>query len=203
MARSTVIPSRPYAAFLTSFLALLLAAPALPYDVPFSESSIRDAYFLGTRAGATNATFLATYDHWIPELKQWTCTSRVRVETPFLQVAEYASQVPNYTAQDAVKDFYEKPPALKMYLDICYMEKAPADALRIRFIQNKKTLSPLLFRSSPYYPVIDERAILPANGERIYVEFNPRQVDSSTLTIVIDTPNGQHVAADFDLGPIR
>lgn len=203
MARFSVIPFRPHAAFLTSFLALLLAAPALAYDVPFSESSIRDAYFLGTRAGALNATFLATYDHWIPELKQWTCTSRVRVETPFLQVAEYASQLPNYTAQDAVKDFYEKPPAFKMYLDICYMEKAPADALRIRFIQNKKALLPLLFRSSPYYPVIDERAILPANGERIYVEFNSRQVDSSPLTIVIDTPNSQHVATDFDLGPIR
>lgn len=184
-------------------LTLLLASSANAYDVPLSESTIRDAYFLGKRTAALNAEFLSRYDHWIPELKQWTCTSRARVETPFLQIAQYASQAPNYSAQDAVKDFSDKPLVFKLYLDICYMERAPADGLRIKFIQNRKPVLPLLSQSSPYYPVIDANATLPANGERIYVEFKPQQIDSSTLTIVIDTPNGQHVSTGFDLQPLR
>lgn len=185
------------------FLTLLLASSANAYDVPLSESAIRDAYFLGRRTAALNAEFLARYDHWIPELKQWTCTSRARVETPFLQIAQYASQAPNYSAQDAVQDFSDKPLVFKVYLDICYMEKAPADALRIQFIQNRKPVFPLLSQRSPFYPVIDENATLPANGERIYVEFKPQQIESSILTIVIDTPNGQHVSTNFDLEPLR
>lgn len=185
------------------FLTLLLASSANAYDVPLSESAIRDAYFLGRRTAALNAEFLARYDHWIPELKQWTCTSRARVETPFLQIAQYASQAPNYSAQDAVQDFSDKPLVFKVYLDICYMEKAPADALRIQFIQNRKPVFPLLSQRSPFYPVIDANATLPANGERIYVEFKPQQIESSILTIVIDTPNGQHVSTNFDLEPLR
>lgn len=179
------------------------ASSVAAYDVPLSESSIRDAYFLGTRSGGLGPEFITRYDHWIPELKQWTCTSKARVETPFLQVAQYASQVPNYSAQEAVKDFRNKGLLFKLYLDICYMEKAPLNALRVKVIQNKKEIVPLTCESSPFYPVVDEHAVLPANGERIYLEFKPEQLDSSTLTILIDTPDGKHVSTEFDLQGIR
>src|SRR5467141_4737777 len=93
------------ALLLPLFLAVLLNAYD---DTPTSENSIRDAYFLGTRQGSLTPEFLARYAHWIPELKEGTCTSQVRLETPFLQVAEYAGQAPNYSSQDAVKEFYGK-----------------------------------------------------------------------------------------------
>jgi hypothetical protein len=35
------------------------------------------------------------------------------------------------------------------------------------------------------------------------VEFTPSKIDSSDLTILIDTPDGQHVSTDFDLQSIR
>ena len=46
-------------------------------------------------------------------------------------------------------------------------------------------------------------ATLPANGERVRLEFNSKQIDSSTLTIRIDTPDKQHSEVDFDLQVLR
>jgi hypothetical protein len=194
---------KPWPAIGSALLSFALVIPACAYDAPLTESSIREAYFLGIRAGGLNADYFARYAHWIPELKQWTCTSQLRFETPFLHVAEYASSAPNYTAQDAVKAFFDKPLLFKMYLDICYTENAPASAIKIRILQNKKEVVPSVSESSPFYPVVSDTATLPANGERIYLEFKPEQIDSSTITVLIDTPNGQHVSTDFDLQSIR
>jgi hypothetical protein len=107
---------------LALLLALFLAIPLNAYDdTPTSENSIRDAYFLGTRQESLTPELLARYAHWIPELKDGTiCTSQARLETPFLQVADYASTAPNFSSQDAVKQFYGKQMFFRVYLDICY-----------------------------------------------------------------------------------
>lgn len=202
MRHSRTIASRACSAFLPSLLALLLAAPARPYDVPLSESSIRDAYFLGTRIGGVSPDFIAQYARSIPALRQGNCTSALRIETPFLQIARHAREVPNYTAQDAVKEFYGKPMVFRMHLDICYQVRAPLDAVKIKIIQNKRTLIPLSFQSTPYAEAT-EFGFLPANGEQLDLEFASSRIDSSTLTILIDTPNDQHTTTEFDLASIR
>jgi len=100
-------------------VALLLASPAGAYDFPLSSNAIRDAYFLGIRQGSLDAGFRAKYARAVAELKQGNCTTQVRMETPFLRVAESLTTMPNFSAQDAVKAFYEKPMALRILLDIC------------------------------------------------------------------------------------
>jgi hypothetical protein len=190
---------------LALLLALLLAVPLNAYDdTPTSENSIRDAYFLGTRQGSLTPEFLARYAHWIPELKDGTiCTSQAKVETPFLQVADYASTAPNFSSQDAVKQFYGKQMFFRVYLDICYKPNAPLNAIKIKVIQNKREIIPLSAESNPYVPRVDELATLPANGERVRMEFKSDQIDSSTLIILIDTPDKQHAEVNFDLQILR
>jgi hypothetical protein len=185
-------------------LALFLALPVNAYDdVTLSASAIRDAYFLGTRQGGLTPDILARYARWVPELKEGQCTSQVRLETPFLQVVDFAGKSANYSSQDAVEQFYGKPMVFRVYLDICYKPKAPLNAIRIKVMQNKKEIVPLSAESSPYYPRIDELATLPANGERVRLEFKSGQIDSSTLTIRIDTPDKQHGEVEFDLQDLR
>lgn len=185
-------------------LALFLALPVNAYDdVALSASAIRDAYFLGTRKGGLTPDILARYAHWVPELKEGTCTSQVRLETPFLQVADFAGKSPNYSSQDAVEKFYGKPMVFRIYLDICYKPKAPLNAIKVSVIQNKKELIPVSAESSPYYERVTELATLPANGERVQQEFKSGQIDSSTLTIRIDTPDKQHAEVEFDLQDLR
>jgi hypothetical protein len=186
--------------WLALLLALFLALPISAYDdIPHSAIAIRDAYFLGTRQGGLTPEILARYAHWISELKEGACTSQARLETPFLQVADYAGKVPNYSAQDAVKEFYGKRMILHVNLDICYKPDAPLNAVKIRVIQNKKEITPLSAESSPYIPHVTELTTLPPNGEQVQLEFNSSQIDASTLTLRIDTPDKQHAEVDFDL----
>jgi len=72
--------------FLVLILSLAVALPAAAYDYPLSSTAIRDAYFLGTRQGGLTPQFLAAYSHFVSELHQGSCTSEIRLETPFLQV---------------------------------------------------------------------------------------------------------------------
>jgi hypothetical protein len=51
-------------------------------------------------------------------------SSQVRLETPFLQAADYASKAPNLSSQDAVKQFYGKQMVFRVFLDIWYKPNA-------------------------------------------------------------------------------
>jgi hypothetical protein len=194
--------SKVWTAFRTVLLALSLAVPVCAYDVPLTENSIRDAYFLGTRLGGLNPDFLAGYARLIPDLKQGNCRSQARLETPFLEVAEYSGRVPNYSAQSAVKDFSGKPLSFRIYLDVCYRLRAPANAVTVKIIQNKKEVVPDSFESSPYSEST-EFGFLPPNGEQIVLEFTAAKIDSSDLTVLIDTSDGQRGETKFDLQAVR
>jgi hypothetical protein len=189
-----------YTVFLVAFL---LALPCLAYDYPLSANDIRDAYFLGQREGSLSKDFRAHYSQFIKELHQRNCTSEVRVETPFFQVAESLSSVPNFSSQDAVKMFYEKPLIFRLHLNLCYMTEAPPPgSVKIRVKQNKKELVPDSDTRKAYAEPFED-SILPPNGEQVLLEFDAQKVDSSTLTLEIGTPNEHPVEVELELSSIR
>jgi hypothetical protein len=189
---------------LVAALALLLASPAGAYDFPLTSSAIRDAYFLGVRQGSLDAAFRARYARAVPELKQGNCITQIRIETPFLQVADFVSSEPNYSSQDAVKAFYEKPMVLRIFLDICYMREAPPpNSVQIRVLQNKKLVMPITDTRSAFAERFSEESFLLPNGEKAVLVFSPQKIDSSTLTIRMDTPDGHHAECTFDMESIR
>jgi len=149
--------------------------------------------------------FLAHYTHTIPQLRvNDNLITRVRIETPFLQVAEHTSQTLNYNAQDAVKDFYGKPAVFRMTLEICYMLDAPPpNSVRVTILQNDKKIVPRSEDRSAFFPATDPYTPAVDVGEIVKVEFDPHAFDSSTLTIRIDTPDDQHAKTEFDLQSIR
>jgi hypothetical protein len=189
---------------LAEVLTFLMSSPVGAYDFPLTSKAIRDAYFLGIRQGSLDAQFRAKYERAVPELKQGNCTTQIRIETPFLQVAESMSTMPNYSAQDAVKAFYEKPMVLRIFLDICYMREAPPpNSVRIRVLQDKKVVAPASDTRTAFAERFTEESFLLPNGEKAVLEFNPQKMDSSTLTIRMDTPDGQHAECVFDMQAIR
>lgn len=190
---------------LTAFLlGLILASPGFSFDFPLTEGSIRDAYFLGTRQGGVSPDVLKQYSRGIDELHEGNCISKTRIETPFLQIAEYVGSIPNYSAQDAVKELYGRPMKLRLFLDICYMREAPPpNSVKLKFIQNTKEILPMTDVRSAFAERFSETSFLLPNGEKAELEFDPKKLDSSTLTILIDTPNGQHAETAFDLQSLR
>ena len=189
---------------LVMILSLAAALPAPAYDFPLTSNAICDAYFLGRREGGLTPRVLASYSHFVPELHQGRCTSEIRLETPFLQVVSYAGGVPNYSSQDAVKDFYDKPMKFRMFLNLCYMRLAPPpNSVKIKVIQNKKEIGPETDTRLAYAEPIDELSTLPPNGEKVELDFDAGRIDSSTIAIAIDTPNDQHVKVELDLQGLR
>jgi hypothetical protein len=184
-------------------LSFALAIPACAYDVPLTESSIRDAYFLGTRLNGMSPDFLARYTHEIPKLTLGRYHSFASMETPFTQIAVLSSKKLNYSAQDAVKEFLGKPLLFHLHLEICFMLNAPAGALKVRIIQNKKELLPDTSERSLFFPASDEYTSPPPIGETMELEFKADKIDSSTLSIIVDTPDGQHAHLDIDLSALR
>jgi hypothetical protein len=189
---------------ITAFLlATVLSAPAHAYDYPLSPEAIREAYFLGTRQTSLGADFLAAYSHTMLELTVGRFRSKVDIETPFTQVALHTSKTLEYSAQDAVKDFYDKPAIVRIRLDICYQIDAPPNAVKIKIVKNKKEVAPESFESSPYYPATDKNTRVTSIGEQIRLEFRAEKIDSSPLTILVDTPDGQHAETEFALQTLR
>jgi hypothetical protein len=185
-------------------LAFALAVPAWAYDFPLSESAIRDAYFLGTRQTSLGNSFLAEYTREIPKLNLGNYRSFASLETPFTQVAMASSKKLNYSAQDAVKEFLGKPLVFRIHLEICYMADAPPEGLEVRIVDRKRDLLPDSSERALFFPAWDKYAAPPpAIGETIDFEFSPEKIDSSTLSILIDTPDGQHAQLDLDLRALR
>ena len=188
-------------------LAVLLlqsgSATLYAYDFPLSETAVRDAYFVGIRQGNQSGDFLRQYTRSFPGLKVEQFVSFVRLETPFYQVADYASRTLAYSAQDAEKDFRDKPLVFRMHFEICYMPNAPPDAVKIRILQNNKEIIPDGTKRSAYFPPTDAYTSLPSIGEYIDLELRADKFDSSTLTLMVDTPDGQHSETEFEMQKIR
>jgi len=189
---------------LAIILSVTVSLPAGAYDYPLTSSAIRDAYFLGVRQGGLSPEFLSRYSRAVPDLREGNCTSEIRLETPFLQIVEYIGGVPNYSAQDAVKEFYAKPMKFRVFLNICYMRGAPPpNSVKIRILQNRKVIAPDSDIRSAYAEPISDISVLPPNGEKVQLEFDGKKIDSSTLSIRIDTPDDQHSETEFPLQSLR
>lgn len=201
--QSRTTMSKTWLAFPAVLLAGSLAFPAHAYDFPLTEISIRDAYFLGARQTSLGADFLAAYTRTIPELHVGGYKSTVTIETPFTQVAILTSKKLNYSAQDAARDFSDKLFSFRVHMDILFMLDAPPNAVTFKLIQNKKMLLPDSVNRSSYFPSSDPYTRPSAIGETIELEFDPSRMDSSTLSIVVDTPDGQHAETTFDLQALR
>jgi hypothetical protein len=155
------------------------------------------------RAKAIGDRFLADYRQTIPGLRVAAFTSFVQIETPFVQVAVRSGRAMNYSAQDAVREFLDKLAAFRLHLEICYMPDAPPDAIKIKLIQNKKEVVSESEKRTAFYPPTDAYTSVPAIGETLDLEIRPDKIDSSTLTIQIDTADGRRTNVHLDLQALR
>jgi hypothetical protein len=186
-------------------LAILLALATLPasaYEYPLSSTIISEAYVLGTSTLRAGGCVAAAYGHALPEFKAGAYVSAVRIETPYVQIAEHACQAVNYTAQDAEAQFLSNPPTVfRMQLDICFGYEQ-SQSVKFRIIQNDRELAPNSFERSPYF---ERGRYGPSKliGEHLKLQFEADKIESAPLTVEIETPDGQHATTIFDLAKLR
>ena len=196
-------------------LALMVALSAFAYEYPLSADAIREAYFLGSGQKSKSSDFYVQYSHSLGEPKRDPPGSIITIETPYLQIAEHSRDTSNYHAQDAVKDFFEKPAEFRVFLDIYYKPAASnaakagpgssdsAKGLKVKLTQHNKEIAWRTVESWPYYPFHDAKTSVERDGDHMEIACDAAMIDSSVLTIKISTPDGQQLVTEFDLAEIK
>ena len=190
------------------FLILLAAAAALPafaYEYPLSSYAIREAFLLGTGTRSHDADFYSGYWQSLKMPKERAVGSLVTIETPYLYVAEHSRDTPNYTAQEAIKDFLNRPMVFRVRVDVYFEAPAAGDPkpVVVRLIQDKKEISSQSITRWPLVRFRDENTREESAGEHVQIEWSGDKIKPSDLTIEVDAPDGEHAEATFDMARVR
>ena len=170
----------------------LICSPLFAYNFPLTPGDIRNAYLLGTESGSSRDRFFAQYSRDLPEIHIDGLTSNVSISTPYLQVAERASQDVNKNLQAALDAFSGTSLRFRIDAKIVYLEpKTASPHLHIAVLQNDKEISmneesrdPLMPYDSPPYGYV----INTSDGEEVVLSCEASKISSDSLKIVIDIP---------------
>jgi hypothetical protein len=201
---------------LRSSFAILLAAvsivpPVRAIDYPLSSSAVRDAYFLGSGDPDKRVMYLEKYTKRYPIPKSGPYVALIQFQTPYVLVAQYASQKPNYHAPDAVQDFAGKPAACRVYVEVYwgYTMGAPTPTgatsvypidYTLRVKQNGKEI-PI---KSKWTESLNSLSSSPVQiGIALHYEYRADDVQSGTATVEVVSPDGKTLSEDFDLDSLR
>lgn len=200
---------------------LLVAAIALPaaaaYVYPLSSIDIRNAYFLGTQNDERSADVFLQYVHHLPAPKAGVYISEIGIDTPYTQVAELCAMEPNEHAQEAEQKYLGKPLSFLVHV-VVFPGSANGEQLvpsagqvfpslpdywsdmKYRLVQDKEIPSKSM-RASTLYSSTDGNSV--PVGERVELEFDAEKIKDDTITIEVDTPDGQHVETTFNLAKLK
>lgn len=205
---------------------IVSASPAL-FEVPLSENSVREAYFLGQRTDQKVADLLSLYRHSLPLPEKGPYISEVRLLTPYAQlVAESNRHTVGYSAQQAAAyyhghgdtiliqfraeltptfDFSDAADAARGLSGELDRHLGPADfwrAFRITVSQagesgKQNIFEPIDEKSEPIYA--DDHYI----GTIVTMEYDAAKFGSAMTRVEIFINASGGVVTDFDLAALR
>jgi hypothetical protein len=191
-------------------IAAAIAPPVSALDYPLSSSAIREAYFLGSGDPDKRAFFIEKYTKRYPIPKSGTYVALIRVETPYLLIAEHVSQQTSYHAPDAVQEFLGKPGICRVHVEVYWGYTAapspygaqsmyPID-YTVRVKQNGKEI-PI---KSKWTRGLDSIASAPVEiGIELNDEYNAEDIQSGPATVEVVSPDGKVLSEEFDLDSLR
>jgi hypothetical protein len=206
-------------------VAFVAPAFAFTYTYPLSSSDIREAYFIGHRNDEITSNFLATYTRHLDKPSSGPYISDVAIVTPFTQIVTYVAKQFNYDAPTAVQDFQDKP--MKFYAHITIYvandfkieQTNPTNSVYPSFrafwedykykLTQDKTIRPLAVTGGFLYA--GDIGSAPGDGTNGYIPIGATvdlayaadAIQAAPATFTIDTPDGEHVEATFDLASLR
>jgi hypothetical protein len=215
-------PARPILATVTC--AFFLMSPASAFQFPLSDTSSRDAYFLGQRHDNSVGEFLAKYSKHLPAPKTGPYVSDVVFFTPYAQMVYYSSRQGMYTAQQAERDGPAKFSNVEVtvYLSLtetygAYFPEPPptrssgaGTRLRpgsfwreftVRVFDGEVIVEPNALYGQPQYRCSEDGCEL--TGALVHVSLPAGAFTLDWARVEVATPDGQIVSAEFDLAALR
>ena len=195
---------RPLSALALSVL--LPASSAFAFDAPLSDEAVREAYFLGQRQDEKLPRFLDQYRHYLRPSKTLSYVNYVQIWTPFVEAVAVSHQHGmGYSAQQSCVDYRARTNSLHVGVQVNFIAGSTT-VDRGNFIvylqQNGQTIP-----SSPRrYEVLTQGAGHSGYhtiGYIIWLDYDTESLSSSDATVLVDTPDGQHLSVPFDLSVLR
>lgn len=131
----------------------------------------------------------------------------------FAQVVEHSGSTVNYSAQDAVQQFLDKPSnfrvRVEIYLTTTYsalvtrgreVRVGPSDFWRnfkIMAIQDHREIHSQKLQGHAVY---GEATLM---GATVEVEYKPEEIEATRITIEVLAPDGDQTQTTFDLATLR
>lgn len=201
-------------------LSLYLASPPVSaFETSLSDEAVREAYFLGQRRDEKTALFFETYRRYLPVPNSGPHVYMVEVFTPFAEAVDVSRKHgTGYSAQQARLEYRVRGDSLRMGVHIRYTATygpgfpySPKQVhgwkdFQVRLTQNGKSLES---RSVRYEGTrIGTGGGKGGGGSRptgfiVWLEYDASNLASTEAIVEIDTPDGQHVVASFDLSRLR
>ena len=212
--------ARSIAAVLTAIV--FLTPSSFAFDTPLSDQAVREAYFLGQRHDEKISLFFETYRRYLPVPKSGPHVYVVQLFTPFAEAVEASRKHgAGYSAQQAALDYRGRGDSLRLGIHVRYTatygpgfpyssNQVPGQTgtwkdFQVRLTQDGKTLES---RSVKYEGTRIGSGGGKGGGSRptgfiIWVEYDAHDLTSDDATVEVDTPDGQHLVATFDLTRLR
>ena len=204
---------------LAVFLSLCLSVSA--FDVPLSDESVREAYFLGQRHDEKIYLFFETYRRYLPAPKSGPYVFMAELLTPFAETVDASRKhSAGYSAQQAQIDHRTRGDSMRVGVHVAYTNsygagfpyspnKAPGRTgtwkdFQVRLSQNENTIEP---RNVSY-----EGTRIGTGGKGggsrptgfiIWLVYDAAKLTDSDASVEVDTPDGQYLTATFDLSHLR
>ena len=202
--------------------ALLVTSIASACEVPLSDEAVREAYFLGQRHDETTARFLETYRSYFPVPKSGPHVFVVELFTPYALAVESSRQHSlGYSAQQAKLDYQARGDSLRVGVYVRYTatygpgfpyspNRVPGPTGTWKDFQVRLMLNGVTRESQnvKYEGTRMGTAGGKGGGSRptgfiIRQEYDASNLTSTDASVEIDTPDGQHIVASFDLSRLR
>jgi hypothetical protein len=216
-----------HAARLSVCLVFCLVLPAFPYNIPLSDESVRDAYFLGQRHDGTFPSILGKYIKNLPPPKSGPYISSVTFLTPFIQLVEHSDgYIGNYSAQKALLEHRRQEEFVLIFVEIQLTDTygrlippppnwrsrspeawvpRPSDFWRnfqVQIYDAGKPVTPYDFHGRSKYGCA-RRGPCILTGATLEFDFRADSFASDSATIDVTPPEGDPVSVDFDLIHLR
>jgi hypothetical protein len=207
---------------------LALPLPAA-FEIPLSDTTVREAYFLGQRNDQKTSDLLKSYSRSLPLPDSGPYISEIHLLTPYAQVVTNSSRRTNgYSAQQAAADYHGRGDTIlvqvRIELTLTYTYEdavrtandiagelnrhlEPEDfwrAFQFNLTQDNKLFEPIDAYAEPIYATSSPRdASATLRGVQVSLVFDANQFESLPTQAEVITPKAQKVTAKFDLSKLR
>lgn len=203
---------------------LLLTPSSFAFDLSLSDEAVREAYFLGQRNDENTTQVLAPYTTHLALPERGPYVSEIGLFTPYSQVIDVSRQRTGYySAQEAQQDYRERGDTILVLVRIEFTatydyQQAVASANNagkeqdisfqpqdfwkdfcLGLSQEGKWVEPRTERAEAVY----NRGEGGLGGAVVWMEFDAHDVASAETSVEVETPDGQHVVATFDLSRLH